>query len=270
MSELDEIARRNQQFWNKAVAERGGYTRPWLDLKKEMVRTFAEGKIEVLPEPYTYIYPQRAFRDVAGKEVLCLASGGGQQSAVFGLLGARVTVMDLTEGQLEGDRKVAEHHGYKITTLKGDMRDLSVFESESFDIVYQAISIVFVPDVRQVYREVARVLRAGGLYRIGYSNPAVQLVEEKSWDGKGYFIPSPYEGGRIEDEEEISVEFRHLLSDIFNGLIELGFIIKGVWEDPRHIHHNTKVEPGSYAHMLTYVQHHFAILAQKSKEDKTT
>lgn len=269
MSELNEIARRNQQFWNKAVAEGGGYTIPWLDLKKEAVCAYAEGKIEVLPEPYIYIYPRHVFRDVAGKDVLCLASGGGQQSAVFGLLGARVTVLDLTEGQLEGDRKVAEHHGYEITTIQGDMRDLSVFADESFDLVYQAISIVFVPDVRQVYSEVARVLRPGGLYRVGHENPAVFLVEEKSWNGKGYLIPSPYKGGRIEDEEEISVEFRHLLSDIFNGLIELGFIIMGVWEDPRHIHHNTKAKPGSYDHMLTYVQHHFAILAQKAREGKT-
>lgn len=269
MSELDEIARRNQQHWNKAVAEVGGYTTPWLDLKKETVRTYVEGKIEVLPEPYTYIFPRHIFKDVAGKDVLCLASGGGQQSAVFGLLGARVTVLDLTEGQLEGDRKAAEHHGYEITTVQGDMRDLSVFADESFDVVYHAISLVFVPDVRQVYREVFRVLRPGGLYRVGHGNPATCLVEEKSWNDKGYLIPSPYKGGRIEDEEEISVEFRHLLSDIFNGLIELGFIIKGVWEDPRHIYHNTKAKPGSYDHMLTYVQHHFAILAQKPKEDRT-
>lgn len=269
MSELDEIARCNQQFWNKAVTEEGGCTRPWLDLNKETLYAFAEGKMEVLSEPYIYIYPQHIFSGIAGKDILCLASGGGQQSVVFGLLGAQVTVLDLTEGQLEGDRKAAKHYGYEITTVQGDMRDLSVFADESFDLVYQAISVVFVPDVRQVYREVARILKSGGLYRVGHCNPAVQLVEESSWNGKGYLIASPYAGGQIEDEEDISVEFRHLLSDIFNGLIEVGFVIQGVWEDPRHILHNTKAKPGSYDHMLTYVQHHFAILAQKSKGDKT-
>jgi len=38
--------------------------------------------------------------------VLCLASGGEQQSAIFGLLGADVTVLDLCAQQLAGDRQV--------------------------------------------------------------------------------------------------------------------------------------------------------------------
>lgn len=42
----------------------------------------------------TCIYPAGLLADIDGKDVLCLASGGGQQSAVFSLLGAKVTVVD--------------------------------------------------------------------------------------------------------------------------------------------------------------------------------
>ena len=45
--------------------------------------------------------------DLDRKRVLCLAGGGGQQSAAFAVLGARVTVVDLSAAQLERDRQVA-------------------------------------------------------------------------------------------------------------------------------------------------------------------
>ena len=263
MLKLDRITEANQKYWNSQVNGGNIYTRPWLDLPAAMVRAFAAGEIDVLPEPYAYIYPQHLFRDVAGKDVLCLASGGGQQSAVFGLLGARVTVFDLTEGQLEGDRRAAAQHGYQVTTVQGDMRDLSVFVPGSFDIVFQEISICFVPDVRPVYREVARVLGPGGLYRIAHLSSATQCALDTSWDGVGYRIACPYRGGEIEDVDDSSREFRHLLSDTFNGLVEAGLAIQGVWEDPRHLHHDCNAMPGSYEHYLTYVAAYFAIVARK-------
>lgn len=109
MSEFDEIARRNQRHWNNEVATGGIYTCPWLNLDKETVSAFLKGSIEVLPKPYTYIYPQ------------C----------------------------------------------------------------------------------------------------------------------------------------------VFNGLIEAGFVIRGVWEDPRHLQHDVQAKPGTYDHMLTFVQEYFCVLAQK-------
>jgi SAM-dependent methyltransferase len=265
MSEPDNLARRNHQAWEKDVQQNGPYTMPWLDLEPNVLRAFAEGEIETLPEPYAYIYPHFILRNLAGKEVLCLASGGGQQSAVFGLLHAKVTAFDLTEGQLAADRKAAEHYEYAIKTIQGDMRDLSRLPPESFDLVYQAISLCFVPDVRQVYREVARVLRPGSLYRVGHLNPATYLIDEETWDGTAYRIDGPYVGGQLPaDEGEEFFEFRHLFGDIFNGLMETGFVIEGVWEDPRHLRHDPQAQPGTDRHLLNIVQKFFCIIARKT------
>ncbi len=258
---LDDVAQRNRNAWTRLVAAGCGYTRPWTGLTPELLRSFASGEIDVLPPPYACIYPRDVLVDAAGKDVLCLASGGGQQSAVYGLLGARVSVLDLTKAQLEGDREAARHHNYRVSLVQGDMRDLSVFQDNSFDLVYQAISICFVPELREVYRQVARVLRPGGLYRVGHCNPATQLVEETSWDGVGYRVSSPYSSGDVGDAD--AAEFRHLFADIFNGLVEHDFLIRGVWEDPRHLVHNQVPEPGTYDHMLGVVQQYFAVLAQK-------
>lgn len=264
MCKRDEIAATNRRHWDRMVKEGCGFTIPWLNLDVSALRQYATGQLDLAPEPLRDIYPPRVLSDVGGKDVLCLASGGGQQSAVFGLLGARVTVLDLTQGQLDADTRAARHYGYGITTICGDMRDLSGIGSESFDLVYQAPSMGYVPDVRDVYSEVARALRSDGVYRVEHGNPATVVVDENSWDGQGYRIAVPYGGGRIEDNEYTAIEFRHLLADSFNELLAVGCCILAVHEAPCHLHHSAATRPGTWTHMLTYVQMQFAVVASKN------
>lgn len=120
----DKSTSRNKQWWQKMVAEKCGFTRPWLDLTKKDILRYRSGALNN-HEQLQNIFPVEILCDIDGKDVLCLASGGGQQSAVFGLLGARVTVVDFSEKQLDGDRKAAAHYGYEVTTIQADMRDLS-------------------------------------------------------------------------------------------------------------------------------------------------
>jgi len=266
MDHLDDIARHNQRLWTSWASEKGEYTQPWLELDRTLLDDFAHRRIDVLPRPYMYIYPSSVLEDIAGKDVLLLASGGGQQSAVFGLLGARVTSVDLTEAQLEGDRTAARHYGYDIKTVQADMRDLSVLAAGAFDLVYQAISIVFVPDVREVYRGVCRLLRPGGCYRVGHCLPATQTIDETTLGDEGYVIKGDYRTGQMDEAE--GREYRHPLSDLFNGLCELGFRIEGVFEDPRHLHPLEHPEPGSEEHIMKHVLKYFAIVARKPGDEK--
>lgn len=259
----DYIAEVNERHWNKMVEEGCGFTRPWLNLDRAVLHQYVKGELEPVPEPLIEMYPASVLVDIDGKDVLCLASGGGQQSAVFSLLGSRVTVVDLTEGQLNGDRKAAAFYGYQVTTVKADMRDLSMLRDKSFDLVYQAPSISYVPDVRPVYSEVSRVLRDGGIYRVEFSNPATQFVDSDSWDGQGYRITVPYSVHQIEKEGRGAADFRHFLKDIFNGLLEVKFIIQAVQEAPYHLQKDIQAPPGSWEHWLMYVQGQFAIVAKK-------
>lgn len=254
----------NKEWWEKMVKEECGFTKPWLALDIKILQKLAKGELKNPPEPLNDIYPISVLKNVKGKDVLCLASGGGQQSAVFGLLGANVTVIDIAEGQLEGDKKAAAHYGYKVKTIQGDMSDLSMLKDNSFDLVYQAPSMAYIPDVKKVYSEVARVLRSRGLYRADAQNPQSQFVDESSWDGKGYRISVPYavkEKQRAEDENVI--EYRHYLDEIFNGLIKCEFVIEHVEEMPKNLYQNKKDKPGSWGHSLLYMPGMFAILARK-------
>ena len=214
-------------------------------------------------------------KNATGKDVLCLASGGGQQTAMFGLVDARVTVLDLAAGQLRGDQKAARHYGYQVRTVQGDMRDLSVFEDCSFDHVVQGISITFVPDVREVYREVFRVLRHDGLYAVAHCNPATYPITfdgpNNGWDGTAYRIAEPYCGGPIRAEvggaenmaEGIPIgEHRHLYRDIFNGLLDLGFIVESVWDEAWNEMFETMPAPGTPEHERSVLAY-FSVLARK-------
>ena len=258
MSTHDDIAAINKRHWEKMVKEGCGYTTPWLDLTVALIHQYARGRLDSVPNSLLVMYPPSVLLDVEGKDVLCLAEGGGQQSAVFGLLGAHVTVVELAEGQLEGDRKAAAHYGYEVITIQGDMRDLSCIAGKSFDLVY-ATGMCYIPDVREVYSEVARVLRTGGVYRVDFGNPVTQFVE---WDGEVYRITKPY-AEKIDRREDGAIEFRHYLSDIFNGLLIEGFSIQQVWDAPHYLRQNPQDRPGSWTHQQTYVAGEFIIVAKK-------
>ena len=257
MNTRDEIAAINEKHWEKMVKEGCGFTVPWLDLDRDLIRRYVAGELELVPEPLIEMYPASVLANVEDKDVLCLASGGGQQSAVFGLLGARVTVVDLTQGQLDGDRKAAEHYGYQVTTIHADMRDLSSLDNGAFDLVYQAESMTYVPDVREVYSAVAGVLRAGGLYRVSFTNPVAEFAD---WDGEGYRITVPYAERTLRNADG-AIEFRHYLSEIFNGLLAVGLNVQEVQEDPQYQRQDAQTTPGSWAHYLMYLPG-FAVVAR--------
>jgi SAM-dependent methyltransferase len=247
----NDILRKVEQHWDREVEAGCGYTVPALSLSRELVEDYVAGRLDRLPG-VEYMEQRQLLVGVAGKDVLCNASGGGQQSAVFGLLGARVTVLDLCEGQLRGDRAAAQHYGYEVTTVKG-----------------QAPSIAWVPDVRPVYREVYRVLRPGGRYCVAHNNPAVQLA---TWDGTGYRIVDRYRGGPVlrnaagvenMEEGEPTGDNRHLLKDIFGGLLELGFVIREVAEDSHHLEEPASADPGSWTHMQYFLGVQITIVVEK-------
>ena len=273
----DNIARITLEVMRDAIRDGVDYTKPWLDLNVDAYRAYRNRERETLPPPYCDDPALRIMMTgVQGHNVLCLAGGGGQQSAVFSLLGAKVTVLDLTPEQLESDQKAARHYGYEVTTIQGDMRDLSVFPEVHFDQVYQPISTLFVPNLREVYSGVARILKPSGLYYADYAVPLLYMAEKKGWDGKGYtlYVTEPYVRGAIletKDEKmnfttgESYSEFHHLLSDIINGLVAEGLMIRGVWENPRPDHGPplSELEPGSEEHQQRYLPFGLSVIAER-------
>lgn len=259
----DEAAAKNEPFWDREVDKGVGCTIPFLDLDPVALRQFAAGHLDPVPDRLAgrWACPTLLLADVEGKDVLCLGAGGGQQSAVYGLLGARVTVVDLSQRQLEGDRAAASHYGYEVTTVHADMRDLSRLDSESFDIVH-ATGVCYVPDIRQVYSEIARVLRPGGMLRIDARQPAV--FELASADG-GYRIAIPY-CETVNRRKDGAIEYRHYMDDVFSGLSDNGLSLLRVEDTGRHRKPPSDARPGSWRHEDAYVGGGFVILATKGQK----
>lgn len=247
---MDEVSRYNVERWNALVDANALFTRPYLNLDEQSARERVD--------------PDGLLGDVRGKDVLLLASGGGQQSAAFAVLGARVTVVDLSDRQLDRDREVAAHYGVDIKVQRADMRDLSALEADAFDLVYQPYSLNFVPDAGEVFAQVAWVLRTGGMYYFMCANPFASGLTERSWSSEGYLLNTPYkQGAKIVYQDQDWVydrskypdarpiqgpqEFRQTLSTLVNGLAEQGFVIartKEIMADAVDL----SAEPGSWDH----------------------
>jgi 2-polyprenyl-3-methyl-5-hydroxy-6-metoxy-1,4-benzoquinol methylase len=247
---MDELTKYNVARWKALVEANALFTRPKLSLDLNSARQMLD--------------PEERLGDIASKDVLCLACGGGQQSVAFALLNANVTVFDLSEGQLNRDREAAAHYDVEIKTLQGDMQDLSRFEKASFDIVYHGYSLGFVPNARSVFQQVARVLRANGMYHFGCANPFFLGMQETDWNGEGYTIRYPYINGAeityddqewVYDRSNSSVvippprEFRHTLSTLISGLVEAGFVIQHV-SDYSSLNPDPNAEPGTWDHFV--------------------
>lgn len=72
---------------------------------------------------------------------------------------------------------IANDESLNIKTVQGDMRDLSIFSDESFDLIIHPVSNVFVPDISSVWKESVRVLKFGGLLLSGFTNPIIYLFD---------------------------------------------------------------------------------------------
>ncbi len=253
----DEITIANRAHWEAEVLRKGGFTVPWIDLDRDDILKYAAGQLNPIPYHLYQIYPAYLLKDVANKKGLCLAAGGGQQSAVFGLLNAHVTVLDFTQGQLDGDIAASKHYGYPIETLRLNIRDLSAIEDTSFDFVYQGPSMSWIPSVHEIYKGVSRIIRPSGWYRVDFGNPAMHALE---WDGEFYRVVEPY-SERVYRHSDGAFDFRHYLADIFNGLLANGFRIEHVEERP-WTQPDIDAPPGSWAHEMAY-NVSFAIVAKK-------
>ena len=91
---------------------------------------------------------------------------------------------------LELDRRLAAERGLNVRTVETSMDDLAMFPAGAFDVVIQPVSTCYVPDVLAVYREVARVTAAGGLYISQHKQPASLQTEVLS-SPRGYVLGEP-------------------------------------------------------------------------------
>jgi SAM-dependent methyltransferase len=236
---LQTFSEYNKYAWDIEVRNHSIWTCP---VSSEVVAAAKKGDWQITLTPSKAV-PRDWFPEpLTNKKVLCLASGGGQQGPILAAAGANVTVFDISPEQLKQDMYVAERDNLLVCTELGNMKDLSRFSNEYFDLIIHPLSNCFIDDIIPVWNECYRVLKKGGSLLSGVSNPIQFIFDLEYWNSGKLVIKNkiPYSDLNDITPEEIkeliiehneAICFGHSLHDQIQGQINAGFIIAGLYED---------------------------------------
>lgn len=233
-----DILKYNSNAWDNEVKIGNKWT---LQVSSEEIDKARQGEYKLLLTP-TKLVPKEWVDDVKNKNLLCLASGGGQQGPIFSALGAKVTVFDNSKEQLSKDAMVASRDNLEINLEQGDMRDLSRFENESFDFIFHTVSNSFIDNIEKTWNECYRVLKNNGVLISGFANPIRHIFDYCEWEENNNLVVKnsiPYSDVEQLPKELLEefiknnepLEFGHSLQSQIGGQIDAGFVIGGFYED---------------------------------------
>jgi len=237
MSDTKNYVKDNSLIWDKRAENNDRWSTV---VTAEEVAKARKGEWHIILTPEKPV-PRSWFPDeMAGKKILCLASGGGQQGPILAATGADVTVFDNSTGQLEKDKFVAKRDGLEIKTVQGNMQNLSMFENESFDMIVHPWSNNYIDDILPVWRECARILKKGGVLIAGFGSPLEYIFDLEKFE-KGqlelkYSIPYA-DIDHLDDPKVREItqaegySWGHPIEDQIQGQISAGFVIAGFYED---------------------------------------
>lgn len=169
--------------------------------------------------------------NVKGKSVLEIGCGGAFNGINLAKQGAIVSGLDLSEEQIKIAAKNAENQGVKIDLFQESMENLSVFKSNSFDIVISIMAIMYVSDIKQVFKEVKRILKPNGVFIYSTEHPIYDAVLDNQFKDVNSCNISYYDEWenhfkwKPEDEYEF-VEFIRPLSTHINAISEASLFIE--------------------------------------------
>lgn len=231
------VAAANARAWDVEVAEDHWATVPLTD---DEFRDAARNGFPVSLTGSRPV-PDSWFGDLVGRRVLCIACGGGQQTALLAARGAIVTSLENSPQQLQRDIDTCAKFGLALTAVAGSMDDMHMLSAAAFDMVVLGMGAQFVPDVRPVFAHVRRVLAGDGVFIGAFVNPLCYVFD---WAAQA--------AGRLEvrhevpysdlvslpEEERLTlfgrdapVEFGHSLEQIIGGLSAEGLCVNGYLEE---------------------------------------
>lgn len=140
---MSDVGEREREFWDEHV--------PPLE---RLLSGYHAG-----PEPNTKAMLD-AVEPLQGRRVLDFACGPGVTAAFLAQRGARVTAIDISPGSIERGRQLAEHLGFDIELVAGELT-AQTFPARSFDAVIGRYALHHV-DLRTIAPILSDVLVAGG------------------------------------------------------------------------------------------------------------
>ena len=203
-----------------------------------------------------------------GCRLLCLGAGGGRQGPLHAIAGAEVTVVDISAMQLDHDRQIAAKYGLTLSLKQCSADCLDGLCSGFFDVVVQPVSACYLPDIGKMYREIARVLRPGGVYLVQHKQPVSMvlqpspagdyIISEHAIQGQPLTIRSDSGDDAHSARERGTIEYSHSLQTLIGELCTAGFVITHFAEPIRA---DAFALPGTSEHRACFVPPYFKLKA---------
>lgn len=185
------------------------------------------------------------FDDVKGLKIANICGSCGKKAVPLSILGASVTVFDISEENKRYACETATSAGTHMDYVVGDVMniDMSVYEGY-FDIVFMEGGILhYFYDIEKFMSIMNKLLKDGGKMICSDFHPINKFIDALELENKttDYFstdiIECEMAHARFYDDEKRK-KFpkchirRYTLSEIINSVIKSGFIIKSFEEHP--------------------------------------
>lgn len=247
----EEVAERNRIAWEFYAYEAwvAKYGKP--DVAADKIAHDPEQKIRKL-KPYLGVLPSRRILNPLGSH--------GRLAVSLALLGAEVTVIDISNSNRRYALEVAEAAGVCIKYQVGEfLRVASAYQAD-FDAVVMELGIVhYFTDLQLFVQKIGRVLVKGGIVVLNEFHPLLKKaieVRNGSIDLTGsYFYDktetanTPYEVFLNKSHVPSCVVRRWNLGEIVSAFAQGGFRIETLIEEPSQ---EVSQLPGSFILVASY------------------
>lgn len=181
--------------------------------------------------------------EVAGKRVVNPLGSHGRVAVALTLLGAEVTVLDLSEPNRRYALELAQAAGVNINYVMTDLLELDLKPyREQFDVAVLELGVVYYfPALEPFVGVLHALLEPGGRLVLNDFHP----VRRKLFDSRGERLTSgDYFANGLKDEPVAYTQFlsetdlpscrikQHTLGDVVTAFAETGFRVEGLHEYP--------------------------------------
>lgn len=190
--------------------------------------------------------------DVSGKTILELGCGGAQCSIPLSRLNAFCIGLDISKNQLRCAKDLLASENAHVSLILAN-GEILPFLDESFDIAFCVFGAIGFVDIRVCFKEVFRVLHSGGFFSFSWYHPFFDCFAREGKNQlevvRSYFDKSPIIDEKKRDDGSVItyVEVHHTLSEWFNTLKQVGFLVVDIIEPRPSVNNNHEATTWSEA-----------------------
>lgn len=171
----------------------------------------------------------RLLGDVSGNRVVDLGCGAGRNAVALARAGARTIAVDESADQISAARRAIDEADVRVELHQAPLAELAFLRADTIDAVLCVWSLVRVPDIGRVFRQVHRVLRPEHSFVLSVPHPSFVLLDPDSDDPmrlrRSAFDTEPFGPG-----DPRAGNHARSMSALFVELVRAGFRVDTVLE----------------------------------------